>query len=190
MPARKLSCTIVAVLLLTSACTDDSTSPEGTLTVEEILQVSQRMSEVLLSGLSEIDDPDSGILGSGIDIPCAGGTVNLVLSIPEIRDAGQTVSFDYEAKPDGCVLSGEDIVIWGNPSIAGGFTLSFLDGIEEMEGEITFTGSLRYTAVNDGRNGTCDIDLVESSMRTTTETTFSWKGTVCGIGIDHSDQRP
>ena len=122
MPARKLFCTIVAVLLLTSACSDDSTSPEGTLTEEEILQISQRMSEVVLSGLAELEDPGSGILGSGIDI--------------------------------------------------------------------TFTGRLRYTAVNDGRNGTCDIDLVESSMRTTTEATFSWKGTVCGIEIDHSDQRP
>ena len=122
MPARKLFCAIVTVLLLTSACSDDSTSPEGTLTVEEILQVSQRMSEVVLSGLAELEDPGSGILGSGI--------------------------------------------------------------------EITFTGRLRYTAVNDGRNGTCDIDLVESSMRTTTEATFSWKGTVCGIEIDHSDQRP
>ena len=190
MPARKLFCTIVAVLLLTSACSDDSTSPEGTLTEEEILQISQRMSEVVLSGLAELEDPGSRILGSGIDIPCAGGTVNLRLSNLEARDSGQTVSFDYEAKPDGCVLSGEDIVIWGEPSIAGGITLSFLNGTEEIEGEITFTGRLRYTAVNDGRNGTCDIDLVESSMRTTTEATFSWKGTVCGIEIDHSDQRP
>ena len=190
MPARMPLLTIVVTLLLTSACTDDAMSPEGTLTEEEALGVSQRISEVLLSGLSEIDDPDSGILGPGIDIPCDGGTVNLSFSIPEIRDSGQTVSFDYEAKPDGCVLSGEDIVIWGEPGIAGGMTLSFLDGLEEMESEITFTGSLRFTAVNDGRNGTCDIDLVERFSGSVREGTVSWEGTVCGIGVDHSERRP
>ncbi len=194
MPARRPLFGIAAALTLAWACTDDPASPGGSLTEEEVLELSTRMSELILSGLADLEMPDSRILGSGADISCDGGTVNLRFSNPEIGDSGRSVSFDYEAKPDGCVLSGEDVVIWGDPSISGAFALTFLNGIEEMTGQIIFRGSFRYTAVEDGRTGTCDIDLVESAMTTiesteATEQAVTWKGTVCGIGIDHREER-
>lgn len=187
MPAGKPLAGIVTALLLTWACTGDSTTPDASLTDEEVLEISTRMGELILSGLSELQVPDPAIVGAGADIPCDGGTVNLRFGMPEIRDAGRSISFDYEAKPDGCVLSGENIVVWGDPSISGAVALSFSDELEEMAGQIALAGRFRFTAVNDGRTGSCDIDLVESSEGL--GATISWKGTVCGIGIDHTEQR-
>ena len=74
----------------------------------------------------------------------------------------------------------------GDPGISGAIALSFSDELKETAGQIAFGGRFRFTAVNDGRTGGCDIDLLESSEGL--EETISWKGTVCGIGIDHTEQ--
>lgn len=187
MPARKLACGIVTALLLTWACSDDPVSPDGELAEEDALEVGKRMSEVLLSGLSRVDEPDPRILGPGIDLPCAGGMVNLRFGDPEIGEKENSISFEYEAKPDGCVLSGENIVIWGDASIAGRISVSFAEGVAA---EMTYLGRFRYTAVDDDRSGMCDIDLTENGTDIAEQqSTVSWQGTVCGIAIDHTEGR-
>ncbi len=179
-------------LLLVSACRDGPTGPDDSLIDAEIVEIAKSFGSLLFSGVT---DPSEDVFGTANDFPCNGGTVTTTLSEPEIDEEEELfIVFAYEVNPKGCAVSvegGARIQIHGDPAIGGEARMRLEEPPGPFSLRITAEGGFRYET-NDGRSGTCQVDVthnIEGTLDFTqgSSVTETLRGTACGKDIEYRE---
>lgn len=198
MHRTALAALILLVAATLSACSDDPTAPDGSLTPAEQTLLAQSLFS-LGFGAAATDAPGTTSGPSAVDVslqldltvPCPlGGSVDISGSLDgSVDDASGDLDFDYVLQQThlGCVVRSEDgsveLRIDGEPGTTLAYSISATDGVFEASG--TLLGGVRYTA--GGRTGVCTADLAWSgSGQVDGGASFTLSGTICGVVVSTS----
>jgi hypothetical protein len=204
--SSRLPAALAAVALLTAACSDGPTATSGDpLTEAEVQEIAQDIFAGIGGFLSgDFSAQRSALLPAGLNFsgaaavpinvtidesgPCGGdGTASVSGSIQGSVDdetGAGNLEFDITENASDCVIVGatHTYTVSGEPSL-------HLTGDFESDGGTTFSGSFRLLGglaffVDDGRQGTCGIDVTVTINATQTTFSGNASGTMCGVSID------
>jgi hypothetical protein len=186
---------ILLVTATVSACSDDPTAPDGSLTTAERALLAQSLVSFGFDGAA--GDPVGATSGPAavdvslqldLTVPCpVGGSVDISGSLDgSVDDANGDFDFDYVLQQThrGCVVRSEDgsleLRIDGEPGTTLSYSMSATEGVFSASG--TLLGGVRYTAGE--RTGVCTADLTWSgSGQVDGGASFTLSGTICGVSV-------
>jgi hypothetical protein len=205
--SSRLPTAFAALALLTAACGDGPTATSGDpLTEAEVMEIAQDV----FNGVGEmfsgnIGPQRSAVLPAGLHLsimapvpfnvtvnesgPCEGGGTASVSGSIEGSFDDQTgagdVGFDVTQDAENCVITGatHSYTVSGDPDL-------HLTGSFETDGGTTFSGSFSLVGglsfeVNDGRTGTCGVDVTVTVSATGTSFSGTVSGTMCGVTLNN-----
>jgi len=122
-------------------------------------------------------------------LPCAlGGTGSIAgtISGDVTQETGEAdLSVNATADWNGCVLGeGQTVTLDGNPDV--GITAHILFGQTSSSIDLDGQGNVSYST-NDGRSGTCGVDMSASVGLTQSGINQTLSGTVCGVDASTLD---
>ena len=205
--SSRLPAAFAALALLTAACGDGPTATSGDpLTEAEVMEIATDV----FNGVGEMfsggfGPQRSALLPAGLHLsimapvpinitidesgPCGGdGTASVSGSIQGSIDnetGAGNLEFDVTQSATNCVIVGatHTYTVSGEPNIH--LTGSFeSDGGDTFSGSFSLVGGLTF-AVEDGRSGTCGIDVTVTVSATETSFSGTASGTMCGVTINN-----
>lgn len=203
---RQFAAVLVAgVAVFATGCGDSVTGTTGdAVTQAEAEALAEALSQSGIETLGNLQKTGGPALAPAASVTTTldatdtcdgGGTVSVKGKVTvNTTTSGGTVDLDFTETPSGCQvtaeLSGGAVVftLTGNPNInvKGSFTLTTTTEGASYTGSLTYKGGIDWSS-DDGRSGTCGVDLSASYTATFTQTGFSGSatqsGTVCGVSV-------
>lgn len=195
-----------AVALAAGACGDGPTETSGDpLSEAEVQEVAAEIFAEL-SGIfsGDFSPRQSALLPAGLNLsvtasvpihvtidesgPCGGdGTASVSGSIDgQVDDASGegNLEFDITQGFNDCVIEGElhSYTVSGQPNIH--LTGSFEAAEQSLSGSFTLVGGFAFT-VDDGRSGTCGVDVTATVNISGDSFSSTAQGTVCGVTVNN-----
>jgi hypothetical protein len=202
----RLPAAFAALALLTAACGDGPTSTSGDpLSEAEVQEIAGDIFEGVGEMISGSFSPQrSALLPAGLHLniaapvpfdisidesgPCGGeGTASVTGSIQGSVDdetGAGNLEFDVTQNATNCVIVGatHSYTVSGEPNLH--LTGSFESDGETFGGSFSLVGGLAFT-VDDGRGGTCGIDVTLTVNATQTSFSGTYSGTMCGVTFNN-----
>ena len=204
--SSRIPAAFAALALLTAACGDSPTATTGdALTEAEVMEIAQDVFNGVGEMFSGIGPQRSAILPAGLHLsimspvpinitvnesgPCGGdGTASVSGSIEGTLDnetGAGNLEFDVTQSATNCVIVGatHSYTVSGEPNLH--LTGSFeSDGGDTFSGSFSLVGGLTFE-VNDGRTGTCGVDVTVTVNATGTSFSGTASGTMCGVTLNN-----
>jgi len=204
--SSRLPTAFAALALLTAACGDGPTATSGDqLTEAEVMEIAQELFNGVGDMVGGVGPQRSAILPAGLHLsimapvpinitvdesgPCGGdGTASVSGSVEGTIDdetGAGNIDFEVTQSATNCVIVGatHSYTVSGEPNIH--LTGSFeSDGNDTFSGEFNLVGGLTFE-VDDGRAGTCGVDVTVTISATGTSFSGTASGTMCGVTLNN-----